>query len=724
MWESVCYSIERLPRAHNEFLSASQELLCAGLESKHKAIVTAAVTLWNKTFGSEDVLNYPPGLEVALRRLRRVADLRLPAFPNSFEDEVQVHLITKPSSRALCSYYQDIALSSAFPDDSQHEDSFSYGHWSSAGSRTRITNLAPSPMPKASSPVSSGNFRNSTPTSSRRKKSKRGSELKLKHNDSQIQFATIESSPLGTDVLDSQLLTDRQREIRERQQMEAALFSGVHVNPKSRPKTNLEALKVSRDLAAGDADEPSTPDVTQDMNKFDNFIASSPTPRREAANELNNSVQDPPSSPPDGSLDKQSAGVPRMGTLKNVDEDEQSQDIWDVTSFPPTFDDVAASSGTPKQSGLSPSAHVSGLARLIGKSTFSRSASISNADVGIVRPSTPVKAQEHPAIEQATPKTPIDIFVDALSSPIPTPRHQVSSDNAYQDAMVESIQTLAHAHTTAEERLITTSPLSEMDEDSILRLMSKFDHAQEQDSTPIAGEKSDQEMSDSILADSELVNNTSRESFSERPEFPVEVVHANIRTNKITALRSSARLSRGSEASYTGPLSGSSKKRRTTITKEDMEVPKTTKKARLNQADSQPELNRKPGRPRKAISQMMIHQESEGVGGHEASDTCITDAQEKVHAVLGDGNEGEKTITLPLPRRVSQAEDSKGEENKVGTEASSTALSGESVIVRLEELLTGLKGTALSRDDAQRVDTLIWDLKREVCEAERRGRAS
>jgi hypothetical protein len=60
----------------------------AALSSRHKAVVARAVLLWNLTFGAQDALEYSPNLASALRRLRVVADLQLPTFPEVDGDEV------------------------------------------------------------------------------------------------------------------------------------------------------------------------------------------------------------------------------------------------------------------------------------------------------------------------------------------------------------------------------------------------------------------------------------------------------------------------------------------------------------------------------------------------------------------------------------------------------------------------------------------------------------
>lgn len=108
--------------------------------------------------------------------------------------------------------------------------------------------------------------------------------------------------------IESQLLTDRQREVKERQQAEtAAMFPDLRSSPrpKSRErKDGLPRLSLSSDrTSTGDliGDGPTTPTLPPPQHgPMDDFIGSSPTPRS-STKELGLESDDiePPSSPPD-----------------------------------------------------------------------------------------------------------------------------------------------------------------------------------------------------------------------------------------------------------------------------------------------------------------------------------------------------------------------------------------------------------------------------------------
>ena len=133
------------------------------------------------------------------------------------------------------------------------------------------------------------------------------SNLRLRHENSQIEFAAIESSPYDLDALESQFLTTRQKEVKERQQQEAAaMFPDLRSSPgpKSRsldqdlPKLYQDSRRVTRDQDL--PEEMSSPILPPaDPRMIDTFVGSSPTPRsnRHSTNRASR-LEDPPSSPP------------------------------------------------------------------------------------------------------------------------------------------------------------------------------------------------------------------------------------------------------------------------------------------------------------------------------------------------------------------------------------------------------------------------------------------
>lgn len=129
-------------------------------------------------------------------------------------------------------------------------------------------------------------------------------KARLRHDDSQIQFAAIESSPLASEVPDSQILTDRQREVRERQDLEAGLmFPDLRSTPRPRIRERgevslkliLKGTQASRTELDTDDSCPMLPPVDEIS---DDVFGSSPTPRSSRRNSNQRSFnRGPPSSP-------------------------------------------------------------------------------------------------------------------------------------------------------------------------------------------------------------------------------------------------------------------------------------------------------------------------------------------------------------------------------------------------------------------------------------------
>ena len=112
---------------------------------------------------------------------------------------------------------------------------------------------------------------------------------RLRHDNSQIEFAVIDSSPSVLAAIESQLLTDRQEEVKERQSREtAALFPDVRSSPKptsSFRRDSTPRLQLSqRDIieASGGRKEPISPTLPP-TDKMTPFLGSSPTPSQRSS---------------------------------------------------------------------------------------------------------------------------------------------------------------------------------------------------------------------------------------------------------------------------------------------------------------------------------------------------------------------------------------------------------------------------------------------------------
>jgi hypothetical protein len=514
-----------LPQTDSGLLRSLETLICSGFKSKHKRTVNAMITLWNSTFGNEPNLEYTPRVTEAVLRLRPIADMRLPSFPDYHENEVCARQISNDTGSLT---EEATSTGPIFEDESQEEnipyDLGDYNMLRRSTSRERTSHLEPSPLPHGGRRASpnmgfelphSGSRKRAfqgTPENNKRKVAKKNLTPRLRHNDSQIQFAAIDSSPLADAVLDSQLLTDRQREVKERQRETGSMFANIGVSPRLRTKSGLSHLTPSSDppaLKQTGPDDPSTPDLPlREKALFDEYITSSPTPRRGGFRvQMDIDLTDPPSSPPEESLPMANTRIFVSGNSRR-DVGSSNSNVWDVTSSPPArLLDVSQTS-----TDLGPSAQVEEDIIITGGDHDMPMISSSMEDDQITgsreRPSTPVETAGSLTLERQASRTPNEVFVDALSSPAPpTPVKDTNSDQIYITGMQDDQRAVTPTLTRQNDSQIAYL-LSEADEDSMLRLITKFDKpGSRHDQTPneISADKDARE-SDEGIVDSPAAN--------------------------------------------------------------------------------------------------------------------------------------------------------------------------------------------------------------------------
>ncbi|KAK8157619.1 Rap1-interacting factor 1 N terminal-domain-containing protein [Phyllosticta citrichinensis] len=246
-WTVVMAVVVQLPRKDTMLLRALEHLIASGLNSRQRRVVNKTIETWNSTFGKESTLEYPSQVEKALRRLRPHlgVELELPNFPSGPTDE-------------------DLGPAPAF-EDSQESASVNR-----ASSRLAARSTIPTPSSRVA----------------KQKSVKPIPKAKLCHDDSQIDFTAIESSPGQEVPVDSQLLTEHQKEVRENQHGSAAvMFPDINSSPAPMSKRNrsevVKATELPSDLPSEvEGSRRSTPvlaalasDGLQDLG------GSSPTPK-------------------------------------------------------------------------------------------------------------------------------------------------------------------------------------------------------------------------------------------------------------------------------------------------------------------------------------------------------------------------------------------------------------------------------------------------------------
>lgn len=255
---------------HGEDLEQLGSLLAAGFRSTHKLTINQMIEMWNTSFGSKKQLAYPEVLKAALERLRPFVELELPSF--GFDAD-NVDMVDAPT----------------FINSQDEESQDRPNLMEPSNSKPRSIETCPpiSPSPRKARTTTSPIL---TPQVAQQARERTPlaitSKPKPRHDDSQIQYIAIESSPLEYLDNESQYLTDRQKQVRARQQAEpAVVFPDLRPSPLP-GKGPLKALRhqnLSLDLKRTDLikdNEPATPTLPIHPNgDGDDVMASSPTPR-------------------------------------------------------------------------------------------------------------------------------------------------------------------------------------------------------------------------------------------------------------------------------------------------------------------------------------------------------------------------------------------------------------------------------------------------------------
>lgn len=322
LWSNILDLLTKIPRKDTLLLESLDKLLVAGFSSPSKAIVNSTIVFWNQTFGTESLLTYPSSLQPVLRARREQTAMCLPGFPEDFSD-------------------MDVAVLPAFGvEESQFAPSVPRFAFAPA---LRVTKQSAPLQPAENTldkqplivhglsydAVAVMGRSSASPAPARSKPGPR-----LLHEDSQINFAPSESLHSDSSNEESQLLTDHQREVRERQHGDAQMFPDLSSSPAG--KSTAASKRVAKKLdftsdreSSENGDVNVTPTGPADTNPMSDDLPSSPTPRPGAAARDANGFDaidedayetdcDPPSSPPRHK--EQAAQLPLQGASKDNDE--------------------------------------------------------------------------------------------------------------------------------------------------------------------------------------------------------------------------------------------------------------------------------------------------------------------------------------------------------------------------------------------------------------------
>ncbi|KAG5934046.1 hypothetical protein E4U53_000782 [Claviceps sorghi] len=132
-----------------------------------------------------------------------------------------------------------------------------------------------------------------TPETARDEPTKRTNTSRLRHDNSQLQFEPIISSSPPQE--ESQHLTEHQKEVRERQRSNTTLYSNAS---STSPAATLRVPSHCKRTDDASKSDKQAQDTTPKQNKaFEDLFSSTPTPRRGNFLQMDD-LNDPPSSPP------------------------------------------------------------------------------------------------------------------------------------------------------------------------------------------------------------------------------------------------------------------------------------------------------------------------------------------------------------------------------------------------------------------------------------------
>lgn len=255
----VIPSLGSLPHPMIESLD---KIFAAGFSSTHKTTIDQMVEMWNSIHGEASQMAYGPNLTTALNRLRPYVDIELVslALPRGAEFP-EPNTIDAPP--AFLGFSENQSPFAAVEITEQVNGDLDFAQHESQNDDSPAPEKA-SEAVSASRPQSS----HSTPRRSRR------------HNDSQLQIQQIDS-PLNVMQAESQCLTERQKEIRDRQRQDASLyFSDPRPDMPAKHSHNRSTSSERDRRASVEEERPSTPTLPdRGLTDFDNNPIASPTPR-------------------------------------------------------------------------------------------------------------------------------------------------------------------------------------------------------------------------------------------------------------------------------------------------------------------------------------------------------------------------------------------------------------------------------------------------------------
>ncbi|ETS07027.1 hypothetical protein M419DRAFT_68167 [Trichoderma reesei RUT C-30] len=698
LWDRISTKLAGRGQLTKDEFSQLEPLLTSAFKSKLPAIVDTTIELWNVLARDEENLACSDSLKsVASEAGSKKQQLLAKAGKNGGAFGAQEPSLNQP------------------PDDN--------GLVMLSSNSSRLNNQAASSSRATTRLSAQKRRKEESLDTSRTRATKRTGTPKLRHDNSQVMFTLVpSSSPPPVD--DSQHLTERQKEVRERQREAEHIYSDMRTS--SSPPPEEKSPKTVEAPAPTESHAGET--TPRRAASFDNLVSSTPTPRRGQLMQVDDN--DPPSSPP----------VPRpyplLSEIKSRSRMDNSLDSWEFSSPPgspgPNDQEAASEAQLPGEKQADKAndkaktkPKVVGISyeRIIPSSFIEEESSSSDLTDLSDReaspspepprlPETPTRKRllRDAARVEDSPKSGDDEFVDARSSPEKTlvPRatdtsfalsegdesrmmklaEELESGGGPVQDTIEVVADSSDEHSSAEEPRAPSPPRTRRAAKRASSVVIPSTPAAPVNESEGAGSKKKRKRSRSRQSEG---RSKKQRSETPKPAKDVEAAAASEKVSEAAGMetRGSARRHRQQRQLEDSNKKAAASKKRSS---------KRNKKRRGGDTDDE------------AASQLVKETDAAATESQEASgnteDEVLPSTNEEPH------QQSLESIVADVDVVMDDAAKKKKKD---------TALT---IMETLQNSLEQLRQVALPRSEVYKMEDVLMDLKRELFEAERRGRQS
>ncbi|KAF2968331.1 hypothetical protein GQX73_g5246 [Xylaria multiplex] len=763
LWDRICNLFSDTTLEHFQ-LDAIEQLLCYAFKSKHRHIVNKTVLLWNQGFDKASDIHYPETLKDVLLSLRQYVDIALPGLDYSVCD---TNYLVPP----FVDSQDDLDIIASSVKSNQVMNSTLNLPSSSRSLETpKAKQVSRSAHNKSGDLQTRSRSRSARSTRSTRSTT-RSQNSKPRHDDSQIQFATIEEPSPSNRIVESQVLTDRQKEVRERQLENAALFPSIRSSPekdKGRliPGSHQASLKHTIMAESLVVDRSATPKATRSYN----YGSLTPTPRRGQhvmIDEDHEMTDDLPSSPPE----------PRRNLLPEMKSHSRGTHMLDdipISSSPISGSPISKEPLRPQceqpesresitsinmepelSQCISPRAHNPVVVKPYVSFTDPKQEAGQGRPIdGLMNQRSETPANRNLSRAQGTPKSDGEVFVDALTSP-PAQESLVGGNTAMMGKLNQEDEC---------EFKDRSFEMSDGEERSMARLVIELDSRKCEPLPEYHTASPEKAHNDKDTMECITVHTS-----SEREQEHLDKSRSSQPVPPTSTLIESSD-SQSSEERYRKRKRGSDRKptiggkRRKHIQENrgdvdtimDSQVPmvsheqlplgsdaepigtieenEPTDETLLSIAQGSPDLSYNPGHP-SSMEPLDIDEDGTDSDTAAVNLQLITEASQQSevdgHTHLTDDDASESLISSEdeIGDQHEETMEQDGPESKSVDDTKNSASSqvvGQSTVEKitasLRNGLEGLRTATLSREDVYRIEDMFMDIKKELYEAERRSR--